>query len=246
MKITRNLFVVGALALTMSVFFSACGDSSNSSSGGSSSDIPIDGVMGELPALNAQWTAEAEEMLTKIEAETNDDKRSKLNQELDEWDKARKAKVEEVRKAMEGKEIPTEVQDGIPVQLEGNLKFAKTQGVPGYKMKNGVNIKVETTCKLTADLADMTNIANYKCVAYDADGKVIYLGNGFGTFEYIIDESLSIKENDKMRGKANAKYKVNIMIFCGKADFSRLAKIVIMDKTSEAYKQLEAQAKNGE
>lgn len=240
MKKARMFMLAGAMALMAGMFASCGGGSENG--GSADNGIATDGILGELPALNAQLKAEVEDLLNKIEVEANEEKLTQLRQEFNEWDKARKEKIEEVRKALIGTEIPTEVGEGIPFQLEGNLKIVETPGMTAYRsFDKGIHINSETICKLTADLEDWTYLRFYTCVAYDGEGNVLYFGKGFGRFEYSYDDSISMKENDNMRGKTNAKYKLFLQIFCGKADFSKLAKVVIMDENSDAYKQLAAQ-----
>lgn len=232
MNKTRNLWVVGAMALAAGVFF-ACGESGNGGSG-AGSDIPTDGIFGELPALNEQWLAEQEQMREKIENEANDDKRTKLNEEFSEWEKARKEKAIEVLEALKGKEIPTEAAEGVPFQFDGNLMLDYSSSyVSAYRRA----IKMQAKCMgtLTADLADITVIPNYIFVAYDADGQVIK-ADCYATAQYKGDKDAF--DSDKT-GDA---YQFSPMIEVT-ADWARLAKMVLMDKTSDAYKQVEAQMK---
>ena len=227
---TRNLWVVGAMALAAGVF-SACGESGN---GGAGSDIPADGIFGELPALNEQWLAEQEQMREKIENEANDDKRTKLNEEFSEWQKARKEKAIEVLEALKGKEIPTEAAEGVPFQFDGNLTLDySSSSVSAYR--NAIKMQGKCMGKLTADLADITAVPNYIFVAYDTDGQVIQ-ANCYANAQYKGD-----KDVFKALNIGDA-YEFSSMIEVT-ADWARLAKMVLMDKTSDAYKQIEAQTK---
>lgn len=227
MNKTRNLLVASAIALAAGVF-SACGGSSNGGSN-AGSDIPTDGILGELPALNVQWLAEQEQMRQDIENESNDDKRTELNKKFSEWQKTREEKAKQVLDVLDGKEIPTEVAEGVPFRLDSNLKMFKPSSISGYRSAIGLGAK--TTGTLTEDLANDYDVVNYTYVPYDADGKVIEL------FKRILITNPSAK------GKTGDNYEFTASGIHATEDWVRLAKIVIMDKRSEAYKQIEAQAK---
>ena len=214
----------GALALVAGVFF-ACGGSGNSS--GAASGIPTDGLLGEVPAQNVKWLAEQEQMRQEIENEENDDKRTKLKNAFSEWEKARKEKGAQLLDALKGKEVPTEVAEGVPMKFENNLKLTWSS-IAAYRQS--IKMQAKGVGTLTADLPDITFIPNFIFVAYDTDGNVID-AKCYALAQYKGDKDVFKAD------KAGDNYEVSPTIQTT-TEWARLAKLVLMDKTSEAYKLL--------
>ena len=122
-------------------------------------------------------------------------------------------------KALEGKEIPGEVAEGLPITLEKNFTL-------------NANREASTTGVFTAGASNETMVMNYYPVAFDADDNAIDVGRNIGFIDYPIKEGKKFSIGYYISVKAE-----------NAAKWARLAKIVIMDKTSDAYKQAEAQIK---
>ena len=231
MKTLRNLTVVGITTL-MVCALSACGGSGNDSN--ASNNVPTEGILGELPALNVKYLAEQEQMRFDIENEANADKLTKLNKEFSEWEENRKVKLNEVLDALNGKEVPTEVAEGVPFSLDSNLKLYKIPSIVGYRKAQGILAK--TTGKTTEKLSDMGELPNFTYVPYDSDGNVI---------ELVSSTSPQLKTHGNIMAAlpvgTECEFSATIH---GDEAWAKFAKIVIMDKRSDAYKQIEAQFKN--
>lgn len=115
-----NYWLIGALALSASVF-SACGGGSGSSV---SSDLSTDGILGELPKVVDEYQifsreSKAEESLLYQTGTTDKDK-ERLKEILTEQ-KAKEAayelKRDELVKGLIGKEIPVEASEGLPIKV---------------------------------------------------------------------------------------------------------------------------------
>lgn len=223
MKQTRNLFLMGAIALVAGVF-AACG-------GGSSAEaeaavLPTDGILGELPKVVAEYeAAEAAASAKYDELKKSDpDKAKEFWKEYISQGNTTKFKKETlpaVSKTLEGKEIPTELAEGLPLKLQKNFTLNDKRDA-------------FTSALLTAEANQQTPIMNYNAVAYDADGNAIATGNGCSNWQSLYP----IKEGKEM----------NFRFFIGVNDYdaarwAKIQKMVIMDKQSEAYKQAEEQIK---
>lgn len=217
MKKTKTLWLMGATALV--AMLSACGGGSSSAEAEAAA-IPTDGILGELPKVVAEYeAAEAAASAKYDEIKASDPEKA---QEF--WKeylgqghttKFKKETLPAVEKTLEGKEIPAEVAAGIPIQLEGN-----------FVLNDKRDASVSGT--FTAEATNQTNIFNFCPVAFDADGNAIAAGRGINFSDYPIKE-----------GK-----KVSASIFISVSDYdaarwARLAKVVIMDKSTDAYKQAE-------
>lgn len=220
----RNLWVVGAIALAAGVF-SACGGSSNGTEEESQKEtLPTDGILGELPKAVFDFeTAEAEASAQYEEMKKSDpEKALKFWQDYVNQGNATKFKKETLpalSKALEGKEIPGEVAEGLPITLEKNFTL-------------NANREASTTGVFTAGASNETMVMNYYPVAFDADDNAIDVGRNIGFIDYPIKEGKKFSIGYYISVKAE-----------NAAKWARLAKIVIMDKTSDAYKQAEAQIK---
>ncbi|MBR4363792.1 MAG: hypothetical protein IKP33_02520 [Prevotella sp.] len=222
MKQTRNLLLTGAMALVAGVF-SACGGGNSAEA--EAAAMPTDGILGELPKVVAEYEA-AE---TAASAKYDEMKKSNPDKAREFWTeyinqgnttKFKKETLPAVEKTLEGKEIPTEVAEELPLKLEKNFTLNDKRDAT-------------TTALLTADANQQTPVMNYTPVAFDADGNAIATGRSTNW------QSLyPIKEGKQM----------SFRLFISVSDYdaarwARLQKIVIMDNKSDAYKQAEEQIK---
>ena len=224
MKQTRNLLLTGAIALVASVF-SACGGGSNSAEAEAAA-LPTDGILGELPKVVAEYeAAEAAASAKYDELKKSDPDKARefwteyINQ--GNTTKFKKETLPAVAKTLEGKEIPTELAEGLPLKLEKNFSLDDKR-------------EAHTTALLTADANQQTPVMNYKPVAFDADGNAIATGSSTNW-----QRLYPIKEGKQM----------DFRLFVSVSDYdaarwARLQKIVIMDDKSDAYKQAEEQIKS--
>ena len=187
--------------------------------------MPTDGILGELPKVVAEYEA-AE---TAASAKYDEMKKSNPDKAREFWTeyinqgnttKFKKETLPAVEKTLEGKEIPTEVAEELPLKLEKNFTLNDKRDAT-------------TTALLTADANQQTPVMNYTPVAFDADGNAIATGRSTNW------QSLyPIKEGKQM----------SFRLFISVSDYdaarwARLQKIVIMDNKSDAYKQAEEQIK---
>ena len=123
MKQTRNLLLTGAIVLVAGVF-SACGGGNSAEA--EAAAMPTDGILGELPKVVAEYEA-AE---TAASAKYDEMKKSNPDKAREFWTeyinqgnttKFKKETLPAVEKTLEGKEIPTEVAEELPLKLETNF-----------------------------------------------------------------------------------------------------------------------------
>lgn len=229
MKQTSNLFAAGAIALVAGVF-SACG-------GGSGANIPTDGLLGEVPSITATYVPELEQIRSVIFSDASDSKREKAHDEWEEKNNEWKTKVNEAVAALKDKEVPIEAAEGVKIQPTGNLKLQDNQKI------NSLKVSVNFVCpgKL-ADFVTIDEYPNYKLVAFDTEGNAIGVKRGVMSLDA---EGL----NDSMKNNGYKKdSNVEITFWAGDiaenpAAWAKLAKVVIMDSTTEAYKKAEEQVK---
>lgn len=225
MKKARNLMAIGAIALVAGMF-SACGGGGSNSAEAEAAALPTDGILGELPKVVAEFEAAEAAVDAKYEELKKDDP-EKAKAFLKEYmsqgnrTKFKKETLPAAGKALEGKEIPTEIAEGLPLKLEKNFTLNDAR-------------EASTTALLTADANQQTPFMNYQSVAYDIDGNAIATGRGCSNWQSLYP----IKEGKQ----AQFGFFISINDYDA-ARWARLQKIVIMDKTSEAYKQAEDQIK---
>ncbi len=223
MKQARLLLALGVMALMAGVL-SGCGGSG----AGTDNDavaLPTDGILGELPKVVAEYEAGEAAASAKYE----ELKKSDPEKAREFWTeyigqgnttKFKKETLPAVEKTLEGREIPAELADGLPMRLDGNFKLdGQREATVGGTF--------------TAGASNDTKILTLKAVAFDSDGKPIAIGaRGINFSDYPIKE-----------GK---KFTFGFFISVSAHDaagWAKLQKIVIMDKESEAYKQAEQQIK---
>lgn len=238
MKQTRNLLLTGAIALVAGVF-SACGGGS-----GAGSNVPTDGVLGEVPAVAAKYLPEINELQEKRWHSSSEENREEIAKKEDalkaEWNEAIKAVP-----SLEGVEIPLEAAEGMPLRPEGNLKITLVT-----IKDDDVSIKAETTSVVTAE-TPCTDWNHFRMVAFDSDGNALLL-NGGSACSGISDKDTNWKGLNASY-KEGAKGKTMFVTSTSKGTiwknpegWAKLAKVVMMNKNSEAYKKAEEQVKAAE
>ena len=220
------------------LFLTSCGGGSDAEK--AAADIPTDGVLGELPMLTAKYGAQMAALRDKaFSGEVSESEGKKLMAEFDEVEKEAKAALLLARDAMDGKEIPVEVAEGVPFKANGALKI-------DGKGKGSLNAVGEGEFT-----GDVEYIADWYIVPIDKDGKAVSVGRG-GVFTGTDNKYMNFKPGDKLKitayisvGTSGAKDKTAEM-----KRWAGLAKYVVMDKNSEAFKKLkeqfEADAKTAE
>ena len=236
----KNLFKTYAFAAVVALVgmsLTSCGGGSSSDS--DVSDIPTDGILGDLPMLTAKYCDQVVDLREKMFSDQlSEDEQKKAKAEFDQLREEQKAKMLLGRNALDGKEIPVEVQDGVPTKVEGTLKIdGNTQG----------SLNAIGTGEYTEGMS-MKNYTNYVIVPIDKDGKAIETksrGGLFGTLDGV----------GAVDGKPGEKVKITAFVSGVGVDganskkandmkrWAKLAKYVIMDKTTDAYKQLDEQLK---
>lgn len=220
MKNTRTIWFIGALVL-MTTVISACGRSSNSTDA-TPEALPTDGILGELPKAIAEYeAAEAAYNAQYKELKNTDPEKAKaFKKEHDAQNIRAKFKKETqpaLEKTLEGKEIPVEVADGVPLKLDKNLTL-------------DAECHATTTGVYTAEAKSDKKYYDYSPIAYDSDG------NPIARLENYV--SMHAEEGKTF----NLFYKINISDY-NAASWAHLKKIIIMDKDSEEFKQAEATIK---
>ena len=223
------LFAMGAIAL-MAAASSACSGNSSSNNPeaaaeAAASSLPTDGILGELPKVVAEFEASEAAADSKYK-ELKESAPEKANEFWKEYlaqgnrTKFKKETMPALEKTLEGKEIPTEVAEGLPIILDKNFTLdAKRNAL--------------TTSAFIAEATNQTPIMSYTSVAYDSDGNPFYIGK----------KSISFSNYPIAAGKTfTSEFFVSVSDYDA-ANWAKLAKIVIMDKESEAFKQAEEQVK---
>ena len=223
MKKTRNLLVAGAIALVAGVF-SACGGGSGSAEAEAAA-LPTDGILGELPKVVAEYEATEAAATAKYE----EMKKSDPDKALEFWKgyvqeghttKFKKETLPAVEKTLEGKEIPTEIAEGLPMKLDGNFKLDDKR-------------EASVSGAFIAGASNDTKIMTLKPVAYDSDGNAIAIGSrGINFMDYPIKEGKTFSFG----------FFISVSDYDA-AGWAKLQKIVIMDRESETFKQAEEQIK---
>ena len=231
MRQTRNLFAAGAIALVAGVF-SACGGGSGAA--GAANNIPTDGALGEVPQVVAQYVPELKKIREVIFNEASEEEKDKAREEWNALDKEWQEKVNTALSTIGDKEIPIEAAEGVNIRPDTNLKLAKGQKLKGID----ITVNFETEATITDDIK-MGDWPNYKMVAYDTEGKPLGVKRG------VIQMDPSAKYQNGCYVKDT---KMTIIFWAGNISdnpegWAKLAKVVIMDKTSDAYKQAEEEVK---
>ena len=241
-KAIKKYFALAAMIVFAAVCMTSCGGGSGS--GEEADEIPTDGLLGDLPMLTAKYCNRIVDLRNKLfSAGLTEEEAKKVHEEFKETEKERDAKLLLARETLKGKEIPVEVQEGYGVSVNGTLKI---------EFEGKGSIDAVGTGELQKDFSN-DDIINRAVVPIDTDGKAIDKGYGLW-YEEDGETSLSNrKKGTKFVVKAFVpvgqfsanKYNTNEM-----KRWAKLAKYIIMDKSSDEYKklmeQLEADKKSEE
>ncbi len=201
--------------------------------------IATDGPFGKLPQIFDTGYQKAMELREKGFSLTNTEEAGKMAEELlalkDQIDKD----VEAEKAVLQDKELTTEVAEGIPFKLEGQAKIVKVADLD--------RVDLECAGELTegGDLskADEFDYTKLVVVAYDKEGKPIHAG---GSFKYDVS---TYKAKGTWAYEAGVKGKMEYAARLENYNYKQWAnfgKLVVMSKSSEAYKQAVEQLKNAE
>lgn len=224
MKKMKNLWLTGTVVL-VALTMTACGGGSGNSAEAEAAALPTDGILGELPKVTAEYAAKEAAASAKYEELKQSDAekaREFWSKYLEEGNttKFKKETLPAVEQTLEGNEIPTEVAEGLPLKLDKNLTLDGKRNAT-------------TTGTFTVDANNQTPIMRYCSVVYDSDGNPIDTGKGINFTDY------PIKEGKQFR----VSYFIPIVNDYNPARWVKLAKVIIMDRDSETFKQAEEQIK---
>lgn len=226
-------------AMAAVVAFAGFGQTSCGGGGGAegeAADIPTDGLLGELPMLTAKYCNKLVDLRNKMfSGQITEEEMKQARAEFDETQKERDAKFLLIREELDGKEIPVEVQDGVPVKFDGALKISSKNKGSIFAIGSGTLTKTMT----------YENFPNLYMIPIDTDGKAISTSRGGMWYKEDGQTSLG----DYNEGK---KFVVNAFVSVGSTSargyctnemkrWAKLAKFVCMDCTTDAYKQLKEQ-----
>ena len=224
MKQTRVFLATAAIAFAAGMF-SACGDGSSKSEAEAAA-IPTDGLLGELPKAVAEFEAAeaaAEAKYEELREKDPEEARKYWTEYIHQGNstKFKKETLPAVSNTLKGIEIPSELAEGLPLELKGNFTLDDARNA-------------YTSTALTVDANQQTPFMNYKPVAYDSDGNAIETGSAASNWNTIYP----VKQGKEL----------NFRFYIGVSDYdaarwAKLKKIVIMDSESEAFKQAEEQIK---
>ena len=235
MKQTRNLLLTGAIALVASVF-SACGG------GSGASNVPTDGLLGELPAVADKYLPEINDLQQQRWHSSSEENRESIAKKEDalkaEWAEA----IKEVP-SLEGVEIPLEAAEGMPLRPDANLKITLVT-----VKDDDVSIKAETTATVTKD-TPCTDWNDFCMVAYDTDGNALTVNGGQCCYG-ISDDNIDWKANTYKEGSQGKTMFVTSSrkgtIWKNPVGWAKLAKVVMMNRNSEAFKKAKEQVEAAE
>jgi len=233
-KTTRNLFAMGAFVL-MAASFAACGGGSSSSS-----NVPTDGPLGEIPAVAGKYLPEINDLQQRRWKSSSEENREEIAKKEDalkaEWDQAIKAVP-----SIEGREIPLEAADDMPIRPEANLKITKVS-----IKDDDVSIMAESSSVVTQDVS-CPEFNYYRLVAFDRDGNALATLCG-SPCTGISDDNIDWKTTSYREG-SQGKVRFNTprgAIYKNAEGWGKLAKVVMMNSNSEAFKQADEAVKASE
>lgn len=233
-KTMKKISVLMAVMAFAVLGLTSCGGDKGSEA--EANDIPTDGLLGELPMLTAKYCNKIVDLREKMfSGQLTEDELKQARAEFDETEKERDAKILLARQALNGTQVPVEVQEGLPIKVDGMLTIESEGKGSIFAVGKGVFQK-----DFTYDEVPTTCI-----VPIDTDGKAIKMGRG-GLW-YAEDGKTSL-----MNRKNGTKFVINASVSVGSTSankrntsemkrWSKLAKYVIMDSTTDAYKKLEEQ-----
>ena len=231
-KTIKKYFALVAMIAFAAIGITSCG---GSSSADEADEIPVDGLLGDVPMLTAKYCNKIVDLRNQLfSAGLTEEEAKKINEEFKKTQEERDAKLLLARETLNGKEIPVEVQNGYGVSVSGNMKIECEGKGSIYAVGKGELLK------------DFSNedILSRTIVPIDTDGKAISTkSNGF--FEKEDGGSLlDYKKGNKIVIKAY----VSVGQFSASSKntnemkrWAKLAKYVIMDTRSDEFKKLKEQ-----
>ena len=227
-KTIKKYFALVAMIAFAAVGITSCGGSSGSDS--EADEIPTDGLLGDLPMLTAKYCNKIVDLRNQLfSAGLTEEEAKKINEEFKKTQEERDAKLLLAREALNGKEIPVEVQNGYGVSIDGALKI---------ECEGKGSINAVGNGELQKDFSN-DDILNRAIVPIDTDGKAI--DKGYGSWEKKDNTSFDWKKGTKFVVKASVsvgQFSANKKNTNEMKRWAKLAKYVIMDKSSDEYKKL--------
>ena len=231
MKKISALMAVMAFAV---LGLTSCGGGSGSEA--EANDIPTDGLLGELPMLTAKYCNKIVDLREKIfSGQLTEKEMQEARAEFDETEKERDAKILLARQALNGTQVPVEVQEGLPIKFDGVMKIDASGKGSIYAVVKGSITKT----------IDYSQFRNYYMIPIDTDGKAIDTDRGGMWYKEDGEMSLDqTKEGTKLTAKAYVSVGSTSARSHNTSEMKRWAKIAkfcIMDCSTDAYKKLKEQ-----
>jgi hypothetical protein len=229
-KTIKKYFALVAMIVFAAVGMTSCGGSSGSDS--EADEIPTDGLLGDLPMLTAKYCNKIVDLREKMfSGQLTENELKEARAEFDETEKERDAKLLLARQALNGKEVPVEVQEGLAISINGNLKIDSEGKEQIFAVGKGEMQKGFT----------YEEAANTYVIPIDTDGKAIKTTrggfweseSGQGSFDWKKGEKFVLKVQVSVGDTGARSYRTNEM-----KRWAKLAKFVVMDKSSDEYKKL--------
>ena len=226
-KTIKKYFALVAMIAFAAIGITSCG---GSGSADEADEIPVDGLLADVPMLTAKYCNKIVDLRNQLfSAGLTEEEAKKINEEFKKTQEERDAKLLLAREALNGKEIPVEVQNGYGVSIDGALKI---------ECEGKGSINAVGNGELQKDFSN-DDILNRAIVPIDTDGKAI--DKGYGSWEK--------KDNTSFDWKKGTKFVVKAYVSVGQFSankkntnemkrWAKLAKYVIMDKSSDEYKKL--------
>ena len=226
-KTIKKYFALVAMIAFAAVGITSCG---GSGSADEADEIPVDGLLGDVPMLTAKYCNKIVDLRNQLfSAGLTEEEAKKINEEFKKTQEERDAKLLLAREALNGKEIPVEVQNGYGVSIDGALKI---------ECEGKGSINAVGNGELQKDFSN-DDILNRAIVPIDTDGKAI--DKGYGSWEKKDNTSFDWKKGTKFVVKASVsvgQFSANKKNTNEMKRWAKLAKYVIMDKSSDEYKKL--------
>ena len=226
-KTIKKYFAFVAMIAFAAVGITSCG---GSGSADEADEIPVDGLLADVPMLTAKYCNKIVDLRNQLfSAGLTEEEAKKINEEFKKTQEERDAKLLLAREALKGKEIPVEVQNGYGVSIDGALKI---------ECEGKGSINAVGNGELQKDFSN-DDILNRAIVPIDTDGKAI--DKGYGSWEKKDNTSFDWKKGTKFVVKASVsvgQFSANKKNTNEMKRWAKLAKYVIMDKSSDEYKKL--------
>lgn len=226
-KTIKKYFALVAMIAFAAIGITSCG---GSGSADEADEIPVDGLLADVPMLTAKYCNKIVDLRNQLfSAGLTEEEAKKINEEFKKTQEERDAKLLLAREALNGKEIPVEVQNGYGVSIDGALKI---------ECEGKGSINAVGNGELQKDFSN-DDILNRAIVPIDTDGKAI--DKGYGSWEKKDNTSFDWKKGTKFVVKASVsvgQFSANKKNTNEMKRWAKLAKYVIMDKSSDEYKKL--------